>query len=82
MGAGSSVAVTIRRNRLVGWRADEIGRSIGDAANGAGNIATTISGVADAARATTSSLSEADHTVNEPGLLARDLQSSVTRFRV
>ncbi|GAA0897785.1 hypothetical protein GCM10009557_72770 [Virgisporangium ochraceum] len=61
---------------------NEIGRSIGDAANGAGNIAHTISGVADAAQATTSSLSEADRTVNELGRLARDLQSSVARFRV
>jgi methyl-accepting chemotaxis protein len=61
---------------------NEIGRSIGDAANGAGNIATTIAGVADAAQATTGSLSEADRTVNELGRLARDLQSSVARFRV
>jgi methyl-accepting chemotaxis protein len=61
---------------------NEIGRSIGDAANGAGNIATTISGVADAAQATTSSLSEADHTVDELARLARDLQDSVARFRV
>jgi methyl-accepting chemotaxis protein len=61
---------------------NEIGRSIGDAALGAGNIAETISGVATAAQATTGSLSEAEHTVNELARLARELQNSVTRFRV
>ncbi|WP_433222671.1 methyl-accepting chemotaxis protein [Dactylosporangium sp. CS-047395] len=60
----------------------EMTRSVGEAAHGATNIAGNIAGVAQAAQATTSTLTEADTTVTELSRLAADLQREVGRFRI
>ncbi|MFI5912257.1 methyl-accepting chemotaxis protein [Dactylosporangium sp. NPDC051541] len=60
----------------------EMSRSVGDAAHGATSIAGNISGVADAAQTTTSTLAEVDQTVAELTRVTGDLQQAVGRFRV
>ena len=60
----------------------EMSRSISEAAHGSSNIATNISGVAQAAQTTSGSLVEADATVAELTRVADDLRTVVGRFRV
>ncbi|SDY92469.1 methyl-accepting chemotaxis protein [Micromonospora pattaloongensis] len=60
----------------------EMSRSVGDAAQGSGDIATNIAGVAAAAKATTDTLVEAGQTTAELAALATQLQDAVGRFRV
>ncbi|WP_433064288.1 methyl-accepting chemotaxis protein [Dactylosporangium sp. CS-033363] len=60
----------------------EMTRSVGEAAHGATNIAGNIAGVAQAAQATSSTLTEADTTVTELSRLAADLQREVGRFKI
>jgi methyl-accepting chemotaxis protein len=61
---------------------NEIGRSIGEAAGGSSNIAANINGVAQAAQATTGTLTEADSSVAELTRVADELGTVVARFRV
>ncbi|WP_426514081.1 MCP four helix bundle domain-containing protein [Dactylosporangium sp. McL0621] len=60
----------------------EMSRSVGEAAHGATNIAGNISGVAQAAQATSATLAEADTTVTELSRPAADLQREVGRFKL
>jgi methyl-accepting chemotaxis protein len=60
----------------------EMSRSIGDAAHGSSNIAGNINSVADAVRATTGALGEADMAVAELTRVADELRGLVGRFRV
>ncbi|GII22844.1 methyl-accepting chemotaxis protein [Planosporangium mesophilum] len=60
----------------------EMSRSVGDAAQGASDIAGNIAGVAHAAEATTASLADSGRTVAELGSLAAEMQSVVGRFRL
>jgi methyl-accepting chemotaxis protein len=61
---------------------NEMSRSIGDAAHGSSNIAGNINSVADAVRATTGALGEADVAVAELTRVADELRGLVGRFRV
>jgi len=60
----------------------EMSRSIGDAAHGSSNIAGNINSVAEAVRATTGALGEADTAVGELTRVADELRGLVGRFRV
>jgi methyl-accepting chemotaxis protein len=60
----------------------EMSRSITEAAGGSSSIATNISGVAEAAQLTSSTLVEADSTVAELTRVADELREVVGRFRV
>jgi methyl-accepting chemotaxis protein len=57
-------------------------RSVGEAAGGSSNIAANINGVAEAAQATTGTLTEADAAVLELTRVADGLRDVVSRFRV
>jgi methyl-accepting chemotaxis protein len=59
----------------------EIGRNIGEAAEGSGEIARNITGVAQAARSTTEGAGNVRTAADELSRLAGDLQGMVTRFR-
>ncbi|GAA2703044.1 methyl-accepting chemotaxis protein [Actinoplanes palleronii] len=61
---------------------NEMSRSIGVAANGSSTIAGNINAVADAARATTAALGEADVSMGELTRVAGELREVVSRFRV
>ncbi|GAA2326184.1 methyl-accepting chemotaxis protein [Dactylosporangium salmoneum] len=61
---------------------NEMTRSVGDAASGAGDIAGNIAAVAHATQATTATLGEADATVTQLSHLADQLQREVARFRL
>jgi len=58
----------------------EIGRSVGDASEGAQNITANISGVATAAGTTASGASETQRAAEELSRLASELQKLVTEF--
>ena len=59
----------------------EMNRTLSEAANGAGDIATTITGVSDATRRTTDSVSQTRHAAQELTTTAGQLQTLVSRFR-
>jgi methyl-accepting chemotaxis protein len=61
---------------------NEMSRSVGEAAGGSSNIAANINGVAEAAQATTGTLTEADAAVLELTRVADGLRDVVSRFRV
>ncbi|KUL33406.1 methyl-accepting chemotaxis protein [Actinoplanes awajinensis] len=61
---------------------NEMSRSIGVAATGSSTIAGNINAVADAARATTAALGEADVSMGELTRVAGELREVVSRFRV
>ncbi|MFI5890083.1 methyl-accepting chemotaxis protein [Actinoplanes sp. NPDC051513] len=60
----------------------EMSRSVADAAQGSSAIAGTISGVANATQATTSSLLETTGAVNELAGISAELQQVIGRFRL
>ncbi|GIF21879.1 methyl-accepting chemotaxis protein [Actinoplanes tereljensis] len=60
----------------------EMSRSVSDASSSTSDIAANITGVADAAQATTSALSKATTTVERLGQASADLQTVVGRFRL
>jgi methyl-accepting chemotaxis protein len=59
----------------------EMNRTLSEAASGAGDIATTISGVSDATRRTTDSVNQTRHAADELTVTAGQLQTLVSRFR-
>ncbi|MDI6099300.1 methyl-accepting chemotaxis protein [Actinoplanes sp. NEAU-A12] len=59
----------------------EMNRTLSEAANGAGDIATTIGGVSDATRRTTDSVSQTRNAADELAVTAGQLQTLVSRFR-
>jgi methyl-accepting chemotaxis protein len=56
-------------------------RSVGEAATGSGEIARTITGVADAAADSSSTLTEMGGSIAELARLSEDLRSRVAQFR-
>jgi methyl-accepting chemotaxis protein len=60
----------------------EMSRGVNDAAEGSSNIASNISGVAQATQATTGTLAEADASVLELTRVADELRAVVGRFRI
>lgn len=60
----------------------EIGRNVGEAAQGTGNIAKNITGVANAARETTQGATETQKAASALSALASELQTLVSHFRV
>jgi methyl-accepting chemotaxis protein len=58
----------------------EIGRSVGEAADGAGDIARTITGVAETARGTAQGATETTRAAEDLSRLAADLLGLVRRF--
>ena len=58
----------------------EMSRSVQEAANGTGEIATNITGVSSAAESTTQALTQTRVAVDELSRMASDLRSSVARF--
>jgi methyl-accepting chemotaxis protein len=59
----------------------EMNRTLPDAAAGAGNIAVTITGMSDATRRTTDTVSATAHAADELAATAGQLQNLVSRFR-
>jgi methyl-accepting chemotaxis protein len=59
----------------------EMNRTLSDAAAGAGNIAVTITGMSDATRRTTDTVSATAHAADELAATAGQLQNLVSRFR-
>ncbi|MEU7906458.1 methyl-accepting chemotaxis protein [Actinoplanes sp. NPDC049118] len=59
----------------------EMNRTLEDAADGAGNIAATITGVSDATRRTTDTIDSTRHSAEELASMSKQLQSLVSRFR-
>ncbi|MEU4215798.1 methyl-accepting chemotaxis protein [Actinoplanes sp. NPDC026623] len=59
----------------------EMNRTLSDAADGAGNIAATITGVSDATRRTTETIDDTRHSAGELAAMSKQLQSLVSRFR-
>jgi methyl-accepting chemotaxis protein len=59
----------------------EMNRTLSDAAAGAGNIAVTITGMSDATRRTTDTVSATRHAAGELATTAGQLQTLVSRFR-
>ncbi|WP_327000957.1 methyl-accepting chemotaxis protein [Dactylosporangium sp. NBC_01737] len=59
----------------------EMNRTLTHAAEGAGNIAATISGVSDAARRTTDTVGDTRNAADELAGMASQMQSLVSRFR-
>jgi methyl-accepting chemotaxis protein len=59
----------------------EMNRTLSEAADGAGNIAVTITGVSEATRRTTDSIDETRHAAGELAAMSRQLQDLVSRFR-
>ena len=59
---------------------NEIGRSVTEAAGGAGDIARNITGVAETARSTTQGANETHHAAEELSRLAAELLGLVRRF--
>ena len=59
----------------------EMNRTLSDAAAGAGNIAVTITGMSDATRRTTDTVSATRHAAGELVTTAGQLQTLVSRFR-
>jgi methyl-accepting chemotaxis protein len=56
-------------------------RTLSDAADGAGNIASTIGGVSDATRRTTDTIGNTRQAADELAEMSRQLQGLVSRFR-
>ncbi|MEN3357127.1 MAG: hypothetical protein V7637_1109, partial [Mycobacteriales bacterium] len=61
---------------------NEMNRSIGDAATGAGEIAVNISGVAEAAQTTSQGVVESQRSVADLTRMSSELANLVHRFRV
>ncbi|MFI1988954.1 methyl-accepting chemotaxis protein [Actinoplanes sp. NPDC020271] len=59
----------------------EMNRNVGEAANGTSEIATTISGVAEAARVTSESVAQSQQAADELARLSTELSGLVTTFR-
>ena len=59
----------------------EMNRSVGEAAAGTGRIATTITGVADAARSTSEGIVHSQEATAELVAISADLTALVSRFR-
>ncbi|MGK5112312.1 methyl-accepting chemotaxis protein, partial [Geodermatophilus sp. CPCC 205506] len=59
---------------------NEMSRSVQEAASGSGQIAENISGVSEAAGATTQALTQTRTAVDELSRMAADLRTSVARF--
>jgi methyl-accepting chemotaxis protein len=59
----------------------EMNRTLSDAADGAGNIASTIGGVSDATRRTTDTIGNTRQAADELAEMSRQLQGLVSRFR-
>jgi methyl-accepting chemotaxis protein len=59
----------------------EMSRSVGEAADGSGQIAANIGGVSEAADATNLALSQTRTAVDELSRMAADLRAAVFRFR-
>lgn len=59
----------------------EMNRSVGEAANGTGEIAQNITGVAEAARRTSQGVTEAQHTTGELARMSGELNALVAGFR-
>ena len=59
----------------------EMNRTLEEAADGAGNIASTIAGVSDATRRTTDTIDETRQAADELAGMSRQLQGLVSRFR-
>ncbi len=59
----------------------EMNRTLSEAADGAGNIASTIAGVSDATRRTTETIGETGQAAAELAVLSGQLQDLVSRFR-
>ncbi|MFI7542880.1 methyl-accepting chemotaxis protein [Actinoplanes sp. NPDC049599] len=59
----------------------EMNRTLSEAADGAGNIAATITGVSEATRRTTDTIDETRHAAGELATMSRQLQDLVSRFR-
>ncbi|GID93731.1 methyl-accepting chemotaxis protein [Amorphoplanes digitatis] len=59
----------------------EMNRTLSEAADGAGNIAATITGVSDATRRTTDTIEATRHSAEELAAMSTQLQSLVSRFR-
>jgi methyl-accepting chemotaxis protein len=59
----------------------EMNRTLSEAADGAGNIAATITGVSDATRRTTETIENTRHSAEELASMSKQLQSLVSRFR-
>ncbi|SDZ26532.1 Methyl-accepting chemotaxis protein (MCP) signalling domain-containing protein, partial [Geodermatophilus africanus] len=58
----------------------EMSRSVGEAAQGSGQIASNITGVSAAADSTTRALAQTRTAVGELSRMAEDLRTSVSRF--
>ncbi|MEV4283452.1 methyl-accepting chemotaxis protein [Actinoplanes xinjiangensis] len=59
----------------------EMNRSVAEAANGTGEIAQNITGVAEAARLTSAGVTQAQHATAELARMSTDLNALVTQFR-
>lgn len=59
----------------------EMNRNVAQAATGSGEIATTISAIADAADATTAAVADSEHAAGELTRMSRELQVLLQQFR-